>query len=74
VRRGTRTARVGALTSATKVVDERTLIVLGTALGEAMAETRTGTCLMTSALGKIPQRVVAALTAAAETYESAYDY
>lgn len=55
------------MTSATKVVDDKALMVLGTAPGEAMAETRTGTCLRISALGRIPQSVVAALTAAADT-------
>jgi hypothetical protein len=44
VRRGTRTARVGALTSATKVVEERPLMVPGTAAGEAMADTRREMC------------------------------
>jgi hypothetical protein len=61
------------LTSATKVVEDRALMVATTAPGEAMAETRTGTCLMTSALGRIPHRVVAALTAAVETYHQLMD-
>ena len=59
---------MGALTSATKVVEDRPLIVPGTAWGEAMADTRREMCLRTSGLGRVPQRVVAALTAAAETY------
>lgn len=64
------TARVGALTSATNVVFERVLIVLGTAAGEAMASTRGLMCLMISALGRMEQSVVAHLLAAVETCEN----
>lgn len=67
IKSGTMTASVGALTSATKVVLDKVLIVLGTAAGEVIASTRGLMCLMISALGRIEQRVVAHLIAADET-------
>ncbi len=68
MRRGTRTASVGAVTSATKVVEESSLMVPGTAAGDAIAETRREMCFKTSGFGRVLQRVVAALMAAEETW------
>lgn len=67
MRRGTMTARTGAVTSATKVVDERALMVEGTAVGEAMASTSLSTCGLRSGLYMVPVRVMAALRAAVAT-------
>lgn len=63
-------ARVGALTSATKVVLDKALMVEGTLVGLAMEETREPTWGMMSALGRMEQRVAAVFLACVETYKS----
>jgi len=65
--KGTKTARAGAVTSATKVVDERALMQAGTDSGLAMHLTRTGIWGTKSGLARVVQRDLAVLTAADET-------
>ena len=65
---GTRTARAGAVTSATNVVDERALIQAGTESGLAMHFTRTGMWGATSGLASVVHRDMAHLIAAEETW------
>ena len=66
-KRGTRTARAGALTSATKVVFESDLIHAGTASGFAIHLTRVGIWGIMSPFSKVVHRVVAHLLAAVDT-------
>lgn len=65
--RGTRTARAGAVTSATKVVDESALMQAGTASGSDMHLTSTGIWGAKSGLASVVHRDVAHLIAAVET-------
>jgi hypothetical protein len=75
MRRGTRTARAGAVTSATNVVDERALMQAGTVSGLAMHFTSTGMWGVRSGLASVAHRDVAHFTAATETYaESGTNY
>jgi len=66
-RRGTKTARAGALTSATKVVLESDLMHAGTDSGFAMHLTRVGIWGMISAFSNVVHKVVAHLVAADDT-------
>ena len=65
--KGTRTARAGAVTSATKVVLDKALMHAGTESGFAMHFTRTGIWGTRSGLASVAQREVAHLIAADET-------
>lgn len=67
-KRGTRTARAGALTSATKVVFESDLMHAGTESGFAIHLTRVGIWGIISAFSKVVHSVVAHLLAAVDTY------
>lgn len=66
-RRGTRTAKAGALTSATKVVLDNDLIHVGTESGFAMHLTRVGMWGIISAFSNVAHNVVAHLIAADDT-------
>ena len=66
-RRGTRTAKAGALTSATKVEFESDLMHAGTDSGFAMHLTRVGIWGIISAFSNVVHRVVAHLVAADDT-------
>src|ERR1700730_16261465 len=68
VRGGTRTARAGAVTSATKVVLDRDLMQSGTEVGSDMHLTSIGMCGAKSALARVVHSVVAHLTAAELTF------
>jgi hypothetical protein len=68
MRRGTRTARAGDLTSATNVVDDRDLMHAGTESGFDMHFTRAGMWGTRSGLARVVQRDVAHFIAAVETY------
>jgi hypothetical protein len=70
MRRGTRTARAGDLTSATKVVDERDLMQAGTESGFDMHFTRAGIWGTRSGLARVVQRDVAHFMAAFETCQT----
>ena len=67
-RRGTKTAKAGALTSATKVVLDSDLMHAGTDSGFAMHLTSVGICGIISAFSNVAHRVVAHLIAADDTY------
>jgi hypothetical protein len=68
MRSGTRTARAGAVTSATNVVDERDLMQAGTASGLDMHLTSAGMWGTRSGLARVVHRDVAHFTAAVETF------
>lgn len=67
IRSGTSTARAGAVTSATKVVDDSALMQAGTESGLDIHLTRAGMWGARSALASVVQRDVAHLIAAEET-------
>lgn len=64
---GTRTANAGAVTSATKVVDDRAFMQAGTASGSDMHFTRTGIWGARSGFASVVHKEVAHLTAAEAT-------
>lgn len=64
---GTRTAKAGDLTSATKVVDDSDLMQAGTLSGLDMHLTKAGIWAVRSAFSKVVHRVVAHLMAAEDT-------
>ena len=66
---GTRTARAGAVTSATNVVFESDLMTAGTESGLAIHLTRAGMCGARSSFARVVQRAFAHLFAAVETYQ-----
>ena len=66
-KRGTKTAKAGALTSATKVVLDSDLMHAGTDSGFAMHLTRVGIWGIISAFSNVAHRVVAHLIAADDT-------
>lgn len=68
IRRGTRTAKAGPLTSATKVVLESDLMQAGTDSELAMHLTRVGIWGIISAFSNVVHKVVAHLLAADDTY------
>ena len=65
--RGTRTARAGEVTSATKVLLESDLIQAGTEVGSDMHLTREGMWCARSAFARVVHSAVAHLIAADET-------
>lgn len=69
IRRGTRTARAGAVTSATKVVEESAFMHAGTESGLAMHWTSTGICGVRSGLARVVHSDVAHFMAAEETWK-----
>lgn len=68
MRRGTSTAKAGAVTSATNVVDDKDLIHAGTESGFAIHLTRDGICGAKSGFARVPHNSVAHLMAAEDTY------